>query len=1091
MTAALRPGGLGSGAPAASVDTGILATTADGKPVALGAPACRVEMVGKKQWASSRCSRPSVVVGTPLPPTVAPPTGTPPEDAGSKWAGASTQSGPDFAARLATLERTRGRHVLKWHVYIEKFVKRSNVFVGVQSREASGAKFIGSDSFGWGFILNGALWTNNKKQKSAGRRAQTGDLLTLYLDVASGQLCILQHPKPRDRRGLWVSDLGACERFGLQEEEQARLGVAGREGSTVCGFGLRQHLPQCAIPHGLELAPALSMYDPGDAVQMWMDYEAPPTEAAQAAALECGVGVAPGALAPSGVLYSGRGAAAQSTAVGAAEHADLEDVSEEDAARLAFNASLRAQAKGRKAAIQGEQTAAGLLQAGTSPDEDFDPSRVPAGRRRAAENMQGMGFSLRWCVDALLHTGDQSELAVEWLLQNADTLAARDQERRRRKAAEGDATRMQLDSRWFDVAAVDCRESSRGHFDALQSLVASGAAGDKEAREQLAGAGTGAGTGTGTAGASALGAAPAVREVMEAAAEAAKGKRGMRDVLAQKGPRGWWLAYVRGGDAAKGAGASGEMRVLSADATDHLTSRGRQAVLRWLQNETDLAGVLGDGATFGSESELQRSMLEPWRASSLRGAALRLGSLALGAAAGALRTIDGAAPAAAAVESTARKAAAASAATGALSDAAPASGAGAAPVVGGGRHAAAEARKLAGLPWGGPTTRAVAEMAHRSCDECGASEAARKRGAALGADVLQGRSVGPQLKRATLAVLPAPPVPSAQTTSAAVVAAAALQLTPGVVRPSGDASSGESYFRGYSVSHQRGGPMARQAVCMEKDPLAGELGLDRAAQSAAESEALATAAHARGKNKEGRALELHAMAKGAATHARLLRVQARWLLIRSWATAVGGSAPLLDLSAGSDVSRAMADLSSRDARAMLPPPVRAFLWAEALALTARAREAGSAVSCGARWQNGKQDPKLSVDRRLARLTEDNSKSALQQAKDMLLQVQERRARTMGPDRWHEGLLSGGKAAREAGLAAARRAGGWRELSQPPSGLWPVLAPGASSVQRPSACTHGSEQAALQMLLQRPRDLLDDARRLATCLGRGSVAAQAF
>jgi len=319
-------------------------------------------MVGKKKWVTSRCSTPAVVVGVPLPDTVAPPTGTQPDDAGTKWAGASMQSGPDFSQRLAQLEQGRHRQVLKWHIYVEQVMKRSNIFVGVQAREGAAGigKYIGSDSFGWGFILNGALWTGGKKQKSGvGRRAMTGDLLTIYLDVGTGQMCVLQHPAAGDRRGRWLEDLGACERFGLQEEEQARLGVAARDGASVCGFGLRQHLPQCAIPAGLELAPSLSLYDPGDVVQMWMDYETPPSDVARLAAEECGVGLSPGALAPSGCQYHPAALARGLTSRGAsggsgAEAGDELGVSEEEEARLVYNGSLRGQSAGRQVAREGE-----------------------------------------------------------------------------------------------------------------------------------------------------------------------------------------------------------------------------------------------------------------------------------------------------------------------------------------------------------------------------------------------------------------------------------------------------------------------------------------------------------------------------------------------------------------------------------------------------------------------------------------------------------------------------------------------------------------------------------------------------------------
>jgi len=47
------------------------------------------------------------------------------------------------------------------------------------------------------------------------------------------------------------------------------------------------------------------------------------------------------------------------------------------------------------------------------------------------------------------------------------------------------------------------------------------------------------------------------------------------------------------------------------------------------------------------------------------------------------------------------------------------------------------------------------------------------------------------------------------------------------------------------------------------------------------------------------------------------------------------------------------------------------------------------------------------------------------------------------------------------------------------------------LQRPSQAVHPSERSIVSEAVQSPADLLDHARRLATSLGRGSVAAQAF
>jgi len=61
----------------------------------------------------------------------------------------------------ATCRFSKGLHY--WEVLVERCVSK-NIFVGVSTREASLANYVGSDNQGWGYLANTALW--HKKVRS-------------------------------------------------------------------------------------------------------------------------------------------------------------------------------------------------------------------------------------------------------------------------------------------------------------------------------------------------------------------------------------------------------------------------------------------------------------------------------------------------------------------------------------------------------------------------------------------------------------------------------------------------------------------------------------------------------------------------------------------------------------------------------------------------------------------------------------------------------------------------------------------------------------------------------------------------------------
>ena len=97
----------------------------------------------------------------------------------------------------ATCRFSKGLHY--WEVLVERCVSK-NIFVGVSTREASLANYVGSDNQGWGYLANTALW--HKKVRS-------GFCLHVSLLLSLSHL-----PRGRGRNVATVS----CSRREIQSE---------------------------------------------------------------------------------------------------------------------------------------------------------------------------------------------------------------------------------------------------------------------------------------------------------------------------------------------------------------------------------------------------------------------------------------------------------------------------------------------------------------------------------------------------------------------------------------------------------------------------------------------------------------------------------------------------------------------------------------------------------------------------------------------------------------------------------------------------------------------------------------------------------
>ncbi|OQR95198.1 hypothetical protein THRCLA_07992, partial [Thraustotheca clavata] len=129
----------------------------------------------------------------------------------------------------ATISYTSGVHT--WDVRIDKCISK-NIFVGVCTSEASMENYIGSDSAGWGFLANKAVWHNKTKLQTYGDIFKQGDTVSVCLNIDLGTLSF-------SRNG---------ESFGVAVEH------------------LRENNSMPMSANALAFYPAISMYNKDDQV---------------------------------------------------------------------------------------------------------------------------------------------------------------------------------------------------------------------------------------------------------------------------------------------------------------------------------------------------------------------------------------------------------------------------------------------------------------------------------------------------------------------------------------------------------------------------------------------------------------------------------------------------------------------------------------------------------------------------------------------------------------------------------------------------------------------------------------------------------
>lgn len=88
-------------------------------------------------------------------------------------------------ACLATTGFSTGMHT--WDVRVDKCVSK-NIFIGVARAESTLENYVGSDSHGWGYLANKAIWHNKGKIRSYGELFKERDTITVHLDMSIGNL---------------------------------------------------------------------------------------------------------------------------------------------------------------------------------------------------------------------------------------------------------------------------------------------------------------------------------------------------------------------------------------------------------------------------------------------------------------------------------------------------------------------------------------------------------------------------------------------------------------------------------------------------------------------------------------------------------------------------------------------------------------------------------------------------------------------------------------------------------------------------------------------------------------------------------------
>lgn len=82
----------------------------------------------------------------------------------------------------------------KWEVKIDKCVSK-NVFIGVLSCDAQLDTYVGSDTHGWGYLANKALWHGRGKLRSYGELYKEGDTIGVCLNMDNGTMSFSRNGK--------------------------------------------------------------------------------------------------------------------------------------------------------------------------------------------------------------------------------------------------------------------------------------------------------------------------------------------------------------------------------------------------------------------------------------------------------------------------------------------------------------------------------------------------------------------------------------------------------------------------------------------------------------------------------------------------------------------------------------------------------------------------------------------------------------------------------------------------------------------------------------------------------------------------------
>ena len=81
-----------------------------------------------------------------------------------------------------------------WEVHIDKCVSK-NIFIGVTTSSAVLDNYVGSDSQGWGYLANRAIWHNKGKSRSYGELYREGDTIGITLNFDTSTLSFSRNGK--------------------------------------------------------------------------------------------------------------------------------------------------------------------------------------------------------------------------------------------------------------------------------------------------------------------------------------------------------------------------------------------------------------------------------------------------------------------------------------------------------------------------------------------------------------------------------------------------------------------------------------------------------------------------------------------------------------------------------------------------------------------------------------------------------------------------------------------------------------------------------------------------------------------------------